>query len=340
MALSRPRARLAAGWLSPRRRPARVTLRSCASASRNFSRFRSMEFKPFYACAAPMSSARSSTGGPICSNSPTGSPRPRAPRAQAGCVVLSAPILPAAGCVVSVGADLASGSGWIRMNRMLEQRLSDSIAATFARGLFMENWTPMIGQAVATGGLPSFLSPRDGASRWWRRRTGPGRRGVPRAGMDGRARDHRVRPAALCAKATCSPRWPPNWASRCGWIRWRRTAGPGRWRGGFFARGAGRIHRDDARPEQRAYRHGYGPRGGALGGSIPLAGPWAAWRGRFAARFPERVGAARADRNRRAWAASCFTTRYEAGFRKFLLIGLIYSMILNNPPERVFKREK
>ena len=32
----------------------------------------------------------------------------------------------------SVGADLASGSGWIRMNRMLEQRLSDSgIAATF-----------------------------------------------------------------------------------------------------------------------------------------------------------------------------------------------------------------
>ena len=27
-------------------------------------------------------------------------------------------------------------------------------------------------------------------------------------------------------------------------------------------------------------------------------------------------------------------------FGKFLLIGLIYSMILNNPPERVFKREK
>lgn len=61
----------------------------------------------------------------------------------------------------SVGADLASGSGWIRMNRMLEQRLSDSgIAATFLRAAyFMENWTPMIGQAVATGGLPSFLSP-------------------------------------------------------------------------------------------------------------------------------------------------------------------------------------
>ena len=35
------------------------------------------------------------------------------------------------------------------------------------------------------------------------------------------------------APRTCSPRWPPNWASRCGWIRWRRTAGPGRWRAGF-----------------------------------------------------------------------------------------------------------
>ena len=102
----------------------------------------------------------------------------------------------------SVGADLASGSGWIRMNRMLEQRLSDSgIAATFLRAAyFMENWTPMIGQAVATGGLPSFLSPRDAHRDGGGGGRGPGRRGVPRAGMDGRARDHRVRPAALCAK--------------------------------------------------------------------------------------------------------------------------------------------
>jgi uncharacterized protein YbjT (DUF2867 family) len=61
----------------------------------------------------------------------------------------------------SVGADLASGSGWIRMNRMLEQRLlASGIPATFVRAAyFMENWTPMIGQAVATGTLPSFLSP-------------------------------------------------------------------------------------------------------------------------------------------------------------------------------------
>ena len=135
----------------------------------------------------------------------------------------------------SVGADLASGSGWIRMNRMLEQRLSDSgIAATFLRAAyFMENWTPMIGQAVATGGLPSFLSPRDGASRWWRRRTWAGQARSSSC-RNGRARARSPCPArSPMRQRTCSPRWPPNWASRCGWIRWRRTAGPGRWRGGF-----------------------------------------------------------------------------------------------------------
>ncbi|MBR8657408.1 NmrA family NAD(P)-binding protein, partial [Achromobacter sp. Marseille-Q0513] len=61
----------------------------------------------------------------------------------------------------SVGADLASGSGWIRMNRMLEQRLlASGIPATFVRAAyFMENWMPMIGQAVGSGTLRSFVSP-------------------------------------------------------------------------------------------------------------------------------------------------------------------------------------
>ena len=138
-----------------------------------------------------MSSARSSTGGPICSNSPTGSPRP-----WRAAVAARVPKLVA---LSSVGADLASGSGWIRMNRMLEQRLSDSgIAATFLRAAyFMENWTPMIGQAVATGGLPSFLSPRDGASRWWRRRT-----------WAGQARSSSCRNGRARARSPCPARSP------------------------------------------------------------------------------------------------------------------------------------
>ncbi|MNV77768.1 hypothetical protein D3C71_1712170 [compost metagenome] len=39
---SRPSARLAAGWLRPRRRPAAVTLRARTSASNNFNRLRSI----------------------------------------------------------------------------------------------------------------------------------------------------------------------------------------------------------------------------------------------------------------------------------------------------------
>ncbi len=61
----------------------------------------------------------------------------------------------------SVGADRESGTGWIRMNRMFEQRLGESgVSTTFLRAAyFMENWLPMVGQAVHSGILPTFLAP-------------------------------------------------------------------------------------------------------------------------------------------------------------------------------------
>lgn len=61
----------------------------------------------------------------------------------------------------SVGADRESGTGWIRMNRMFEQRLAETgVPTTFLRAAyFMENWMPMIGQAVRSGTLPTFLAP-------------------------------------------------------------------------------------------------------------------------------------------------------------------------------------
>jgi uncharacterized protein YbjT (DUF2867 family) len=61
----------------------------------------------------------------------------------------------------SVGADRESGTGWIGMNRAIEQRLGDAgVSAVFLRAAyFMENWTPMVGQAVRTGTLPTFLAP-------------------------------------------------------------------------------------------------------------------------------------------------------------------------------------
>ena len=65
----------------------------------------------------------------------------------------------------SVGADRATGTGWIRMNRMFEQRLGESgVPAAFLRAAyFMENWTPLVGHAVRTGTLPTFLAPPERA---------------------------------------------------------------------------------------------------------------------------------------------------------------------------------
>lgn len=61
----------------------------------------------------------------------------------------------------SIGADRASGTGWIGMNRMFEQRLGDTgIPTVFLRAAyFMENWTPLVGAAVDSGTLPTFLAP-------------------------------------------------------------------------------------------------------------------------------------------------------------------------------------
>ncbi|USX26003.1 NmrA family NAD(P)-binding protein [Oxalobacteraceae bacterium OTU3CINTB1] len=65
----------------------------------------------------------------------------------------------------SVGADRESGTGWIGMNRMFEQRLGDAgVAVIFLRAAyFMENWMPMVGQAMRSGTLPTFLSPPERA---------------------------------------------------------------------------------------------------------------------------------------------------------------------------------
>ncbi|UTY57791.1 NmrA family NAD(P)-binding protein [Massilia sp. erpn] len=61
----------------------------------------------------------------------------------------------------SIGADRESGTGWIGMNRMFEQRLSASgVATIFLRAVyFMENWMPMVGLAMRSGTLPTFLAP-------------------------------------------------------------------------------------------------------------------------------------------------------------------------------------
>lgn len=61
----------------------------------------------------------------------------------------------------SVGADRESATGWIGMNRLFEQHLGASgIATAFLRAAyFMENWAPMVGQAVRSGTLPTFLAP-------------------------------------------------------------------------------------------------------------------------------------------------------------------------------------
>ena len=61
----------------------------------------------------------------------------------------------------SVGADRESGTGWIMMNRLFEQRLTEAgVPTIFLRAAyFMENWAPLVGQAMRSGILPTFLAP-------------------------------------------------------------------------------------------------------------------------------------------------------------------------------------
>ncbi|QGZ40919.1 uncharacterized protein YbjT (DUF2867 family) [Pseudoduganella flava] len=61
----------------------------------------------------------------------------------------------------SVGADRESGTGWITMNRVFEQRLAATgIPTVFLRAAyFMENWAPLVAQAMRSGVLPTFLAP-------------------------------------------------------------------------------------------------------------------------------------------------------------------------------------
>jgi len=61
----------------------------------------------------------------------------------------------------SIGAEQASGTGWIGMNHLLEQQLNKTgLAVTFLRSAyFMENWTPMAKIAATEHELPSFLAP-------------------------------------------------------------------------------------------------------------------------------------------------------------------------------------
>lgn len=71
--------------------------------------------------------------------------------------------LPKIVALSSIGAEQSSGTGWIAMNRMLEQNLAQiEIPVTFLRAAyFMENWGPMLPVAVAQDTLPSFLAPLD-----------------------------------------------------------------------------------------------------------------------------------------------------------------------------------
>jgi uncharacterized protein YbjT (DUF2867 family) len=73
--------------------------------------------------------------------------------------------LPKLVALSSVGADRQEGTGWIGMNRMLEQRLTQTgMPTTFLRAsYFMENWAPVAGLAARQGVLQSFLAPLDRA---------------------------------------------------------------------------------------------------------------------------------------------------------------------------------
>jgi uncharacterized protein YbjT (DUF2867 family) len=69
--------------------------------------------------------------------------------------------LPKLVALSSVGAEQSNGTGWIGMNRTLEQHLSETgLPVTFLRAAyFMENWAPLVKIAVAQGKLLSFLAP-------------------------------------------------------------------------------------------------------------------------------------------------------------------------------------
>jgi uncharacterized protein YbjT (DUF2867 family) len=65
----------------------------------------------------------------------------------------------------SVGADRETRTGWIGMNRMFEQHLAASgVPVVFLRAAyFMENWMPLVGHAMRSGTLPTFLAPPERA---------------------------------------------------------------------------------------------------------------------------------------------------------------------------------
>jgi uncharacterized protein YbjT (DUF2867 family) len=61
----------------------------------------------------------------------------------------------------SIGAEQSHGTGWIGMNHMLEQHLSQAgLVVTFLRAAyFMENWAPLAKIAATQYQLSSFLAP-------------------------------------------------------------------------------------------------------------------------------------------------------------------------------------
>lgn len=71
--------------------------------------------------------------------------------------------LPKLVALSSVGAEQTTGTGWITMNRSLEQQLTQTgIPTTFLRAAyFMENWDPLVQDAATQGALFSFLAPQD-----------------------------------------------------------------------------------------------------------------------------------------------------------------------------------
>lgn len=61
----------------------------------------------------------------------------------------------------SIGAEQSSGTGWIAMNRLLEQHLNQTgLSIAYLRAAyFMENWIPLAQVAANQGKLSSFLAP-------------------------------------------------------------------------------------------------------------------------------------------------------------------------------------